>query len=409
MNCKCLVVMSGSRSRRAQVNHAIQQFFRDPETPDTKEDWTLKPELPSADEILGDDPPSDEVHLAPNHISTPWPSVQTYLRTHYTLVREDSVAPLRDAVAHVRNVPQRKDTKDLSVYEKVYIVGATLATRGQAFTLRFSTRRAGKKIIWKPLDKVNRDPPEIDIFFANLEDICFDPQKEWIMVEARSEYYEAHRHTMTALQKLSTERPAGDRQDLRVGCCPQGPALSNMRPGDPPIIVAAQTNHALDQFLNHVAQFEPNYIRLGRRSTDVDIRQRRLFSVRNEQGRWVKGGVPLANKQQHQDLVNWIVGILDAFSGMEDKGPIESSSFLRSGLLTQEQCDSLQAEDKGWLGLKSGKYESPMSLWLGGRLRQFEADFSSPNFVEDEIDLEYEQLRQPEAQQGLDEDTWEGL
>lgn len=104
--------------------------------------------------------------------------------------------------------------------------------------MRFSTRRAGKKILWeysnrlisgsvvalspvqekfakkcvvavvaaRPLENVNKSPPEVDFFFAQPEDIDFDPQQEWLMVEARSGYFEAHRHSMTALQKLSKER-----------------------------------------------------------------------------------------------------------------------------------------------------------------------------------------------------------
>ncbi len=32
--------------------------------------------------------------------------------------------------------------------------------------------------------------------------------------------------------------------------------IENLGPDDPPIIVAAQTNHALDQLLNHIHKFE---------------------------------------------------------------------------------------------------------------------------------------------------------
>lgn len=104
--------------------------------------------------------------------------------------------------------------------------------------LRFSTRRAGKNIAWtysdrlrpgtlvalspvqdafsknclvaivasRLLENVTKDPPEVDIYLASYNDIDPDPQQEWIMVEARTGYYEASRHTMTALQKLYTER-----------------------------------------------------------------------------------------------------------------------------------------------------------------------------------------------------------
>jgi helicase required for RNAi-mediated heterochromatin assembly 1 len=56
------------------------------------------------------------------------------------------------------------------------------------------------------LDNVLKDPPEVDIYLPSYTDLDLDPQQEWIMVEARAGYYEASRHTMTALQKLYTER-----------------------------------------------------------------------------------------------------------------------------------------------------------------------------------------------------------
>lgn len=84
--------------------------------------WTTKPEVPSPEEILAldVDPDSEEaVDLFPNNIDGPWPSPEQYLRTHYELLREDAVAPLRDAVAYVRQNPRIRDTHDLCVYEKV--------------------------------------------------------------------------------------------------------------------------------------------------------------------------------------------------------------------------------------------------------------------------------------------------
>lgn len=114
----------------------------------------------------------------------------------------------------------------------------TCAQAGIAFRVQFSTIRAGKKIVWdyskrlttgsivaltpaedvfrtkcvlavvaaRPLEGLKVHPPEIDLFFARAEDAEFDYQQEWLMVEARSGYYEAARHTLTALQKLSSER-----------------------------------------------------------------------------------------------------------------------------------------------------------------------------------------------------------
>jgi helicase required for RNAi-mediated heterochromatin assembly 1 len=56
--------------------------------------------------------------------------------------------------------------------------------------------------------------------------------------------------------------------------------VENRKIGDPPIIVAAQTNHALDQLLGHVAKFDPEYIRLGGRSTKPEVKKQALYEVR---------------------------------------------------------------------------------------------------------------------------------
>lgn len=107
-----------------QVNPDIKKYYKEANAEyDTKDEpWASKPELPSSDEILGTDlPENDEdcVELMPNRIKEPWPSKGSYLRAHYELLREDAVAPLRDAVAYVRDDPRMMDSKDVSIYEKV--------------------------------------------------------------------------------------------------------------------------------------------------------------------------------------------------------------------------------------------------------------------------------------------------
>lgn len=107
-----------------EVNPALRDYWKEAraEDPTENDPWLSKPELPSSSEILGTDLPEDDedcVELMPNHISGPWPSKSSYLRAHYELLREDAVAPLRDAVAFVRDEPSMMDSKEVSIYEKV--------------------------------------------------------------------------------------------------------------------------------------------------------------------------------------------------------------------------------------------------------------------------------------------------
>ena len=57
----------------------------------------------------------------------------------------------------------------------------------------------------RPLEGLNHNPPEIDIFFAAPDEIRIDPQEEWLMVESRNGFYEGHRHTLQSLQMLAKE------------------------------------------------------------------------------------------------------------------------------------------------------------------------------------------------------------
>jgi helicase required for RNAi-mediated heterochromatin assembly 1 len=58
----------------------------------------------------------------------------------------------------------------------------------------------------RPLNGLKAQPPEVDLFFARAEDAELDYQQEWLMIEARTGYYEAARYTLTALQKMARER-----------------------------------------------------------------------------------------------------------------------------------------------------------------------------------------------------------
>ena len=216
--------------------------------------WLSQTEVPASGEVLMLN--DDDVDVRPNKVNGPWKTKERYLSTHYTLLREDAVAPLREAVDEFRKNPDMMegDNKAVNIYVKVgrhlrlsllrltcrqvHIAGFTFASLGVAARIRFSTSRVGKGIPWKyskrllagtmvalspakdkfqskciialvaarPIAGVEDSPPQIDIYFSRTEEIEIDPQREWIMLEAKTGYYEAARHTLKALQKLGTER-----------------------------------------------------------------------------------------------------------------------------------------------------------------------------------------------------------
>jgi helicase required for RNAi-mediated heterochromatin assembly 1 len=69
----------------------------------------------------------------------------------------------------------------------------------------FKSKAVVATVAARPLAALNQDPPEIDLFIARAEELEVDPATEWVMVEDRGGLYEAHRHTMLALQKMMRE------------------------------------------------------------------------------------------------------------------------------------------------------------------------------------------------------------
>ncbi|KAJ5517953.1 hypothetical protein N7453_000375 [Penicillium expansum] len=404
-------------------------------------------------------------------------TLEEYLEAHYALIREDSVAPLRNAVARI--------LRDISIYEKVFVVGVTLARAGLALHIQFSTRRAGKNIAWtysnrlnpgavvalspknnafsskcvvavvacRLLEGVEKDPPEVDLFLASPDDIEVDPQQEWVMVEARAGYFEANRHTLTALQKLSKEsfplneqicslydiierwpsKPMGkldisqwsalNRMLTKKLAIIQGPPgtgktftsiaalrmmLSNKGPMDPPIIITAQTNHALDQLIKHISVFEKNYVRLGGRTSDPEIRKRTPYEIRQNQGLLtIEGGLMTPMRKKQNKIAAELDKLLKPLAPSGNSKPLAASLFLEHGLLSQDQVDSLQETANKWQQFNTPANADPLAAWLADSVREFDSEYAGDfGFIDDDIDLEYEQLKEIEVEHGRYEDDW---
>lgn len=115
-------------SRRPALDLSIREYMRALIRSNDASPWLGKREIPSSAEIMGitlDDgngTGENEIGLNVNKIDTPWDSKEHYLEAHYELVREDAVAPLRDAVAEVKNEPnlmEQDSTANAAIYEKV--------------------------------------------------------------------------------------------------------------------------------------------------------------------------------------------------------------------------------------------------------------------------------------------------
>lgn len=122
----------GPRSQRIQadvlilpqkLNAKVREYYEAPAP--TGGDWLARSEIPGSAEIMDrenlSNASSDIVELPANKLLGPFTSKEEYLQTHYELLREDSLRPLREAVTAVRETPAAHEdvfNGKIGIYEK---------------------------------------------------------------------------------------------------------------------------------------------------------------------------------------------------------------------------------------------------------------------------------------------------
>lgn len=142
--------------------------------------------------------------------------------------------------------------------------------------------------------------------------------------------------------------------------------LQNRQPGDPPIIVSAQTNHALDQLLIYCLSARASIMRVGGRTENDEIAARTIYELRISAGRPSYGQYAVLEKARRK-IIDRFEGLVSGVLGRS--GLLDPQTLLDAGVITQAQHKSLT--DDGWESIN----EAPaMETWLGDekieRLRQ---------------------------------------
>ncbi|KAI1071517.1 hypothetical protein LB507_004894 [Fusarium sp. FIESC RH6] len=244
--------------------------------------------------------------------------------------------------------------------------------------------------------------PRIQIFWASPDAAVIDPSVEMVMLETKSGFFESVRHAMVGLQHAAefeskfdkyiiddfnkectaafltedpelviqvperakgfddSQREAFDRMTLRELAVIQGPPgtgktftsvvalesyVRTLKAGQgfqtiPPVIVAAQTNHALDQLLERCQSFKAVIARLGSRTESEAIKSRTLYNIRKD-SKFAHGPIKGANRKLQQ-IQKDIRNLLEKCFPAE---LIAADEFLAEGLITQNQYDSLKDEE----------------------------------------------------------------
>ena len=183
--------------------------------------------------------------------------------------------------------------------------------------------------------------------------------------------------------------------------------LENKTSADPPIIVAAQTNHALDQILRHISNFDENYIRLGGRSTNIEVKKHTIYETRKKDPVRPPIGCLFGRAMKEQaDLTRAMMETIAPLIREGAAHPLAPEFLRELGIITPEQADSLIAGASQWISASPAQPQDPMTLWLDKQLLPFEVVYEQDlwGVAEEDKDEEYEQLKELEAEHGVDDD-----
>lgn len=130
----------------------------------------------------------------------------------------------------------------------------------------------------------------------------------------------------------------------------------------PPIVIASQTNHALDQILAHCVNFDARVLRMGRGTKSEVIRERTLYQLR------LRHTIPAdrecaAVDHKRRDNVDEICILINDLFGNR---LLEPTVLHRFGIISEAQAQSLHDETiKTHPAMES---HGPFALWLGDSL-----------------------------------------
>lgn len=187
--------------------------------------------------------------------------------------------------------------------------------------------------------------------------------------------------------------------------------LRNRKADDPPIIVACQTNHALDQLLSFIQVFETQFIRLGGRSTNPNVKARALHEVRKGQ---VFDDIPgSVYGKARRDIMTQTIKLKSALASIraEASSPLTAEALSDLKVISPDQRTSLEKGAEAWV-VSDAVTTEPLQMWLGGSVSPFVPLYSKDTFGFQEVeeDLELEQLKEFEAEMGIaDEEDFEML
>jgi helicase required for RNAi-mediated heterochromatin assembly 1 len=137
--------------------------------------------------------------------------------------------------------------------------------------------------------------------------------------------------------------------------------LANQKGSDPPIIVAAQTNHALDQLLTLCLDAGAHIVRVGGRTDSERIEEHTMYNARQKFG---SGGAESSFRAVDARRRKACSALTDLTTTIFNDGLLQPEDLLGAGAITQQQYESLVDENMEQTAFH--RPHGPFSLWLAG-------------------------------------------
>ncbi|XP_064132257.1 NFX1-type zinc finger-containing protein 1 isoform X2 [Loxodonta africana] len=204
------------------------------EAEDHVDSYRTMPIYPTYNEVHMDERP----FLRPNIISGKYDSTAVYLDTHFRLLREDFVRPLREGILELlqsfedQGLRKRK-FDDIRIYFDTRIITPMCSSLGIVYKVKFDTKplkfvrwQNSKRLLYGSLVCMSKDNFETFLFatVSNREQedlcqgivqLCFNEQSQQLLAEVKpsdsflmvetTAYFEAYRHVLEGLQEVQEE------------------------------------------------------------------------------------------------------------------------------------------------------------------------------------------------------------
>ncbi len=141
--------------------------------------------------------------------------------------------------------------------------------------------------------------------------------------------------------------------------------LESRNRGKSIIVVAAQTNHAVDQILMQLTKLNYNIVRLGGRTQNEDMKYYSMYNVRRR-------AVPRTVQKSDRDFKNFesarkknITALQDIIRQVFPDDVLDPGELLSAGIITQQQFDSLDSDGEWVSAVQPDVPNAIMAQWLG--------------------------------------------